>query len=115
MTRTEEQIIAIAKNVMQAVKWDYDKNKPIIAVFTSKEELYEKWKNLEGFDQYKGRIKSFWQVSFDFPPEDEIYHNTIFLEIDDETGEPTELRHRQAVFQFHKKGTGWELKQTYQM
>lgn len=113
MNLTEEKAISIAQAAMHSIDWTYDQSQPSVAVFQSKEEISERLKILDNFKDIEHKIKSIWSISFQFPQEMELYRNTMFVEIDDETGEPTTLRHKQATFKFVKKSDGWELKQVY--
>jgi len=54
----------------------------------------------------KKKIRPYWVVFFDFEPEAEIDNNMMMLEIDDETGEPYEIRHKQARFKILKNDEG---------
>jgi len=103
MKHSEEQIIEIAKNVIEDIEWPYDTSKEIRIGFTSIDEQLEKWKDLKGFEQIKDKIFAYWNVIFDFP-EDEHWEerNVYYVEIRDEDGIPYKVGHRQAKFKVEK-------------
>jgi hypothetical protein len=108
MKHTKEEIIEIAKKILQDVEWDYDPQKRIGAVAHPVEEYLEEFKNAKRFEEVKHLFRADWTVSFRFEKEMDLPErmNTFFLQIDDETGEPTELSHEQATLKFVKSEDG---------
>jgi hypothetical protein len=98
MKHTEEEVIGIAKKIMQEIDWDYDTQQKIEVDAHPLEEYYERFKDVKGFEEGKDRFKADWTVYFDFPKRMALPErmNSFFLQIDDETGEPTRLYHEQA-------------------
>ena len=117
MKHTENEIIAIAIATMDAIDWEFDRNKRLKATFNSKEEAIEddkkyiKDERLLEFAIANAK-PDYWFVGFSFEPEAEIENNRMFLDIWDETGEPFELRHKQAKFKILKDADGkYSIKQ----
>lgn len=109
--KSKEEIIKTAQKVMADISWTFDKDSPPVAIYTSKEEIQEKWKDFKGFEEIKDRIRSEWMVCFEFPVEDKWEgRNTIFLKIYDDTGEPFEIFHKQAKFKITKNHKGVYIK-----
>jgi len=98
MKHTKEEIIEIAKKVMQDINWDYDDQEEVGAFANTLEEYLEDFKNVKNFEEVKHLIRADWTVYFDFSKNMDLPErmNTFFLRIDDETGEPTRLSHEQA-------------------
>lgn len=99
MKQTKENIIKKAKQVMKDIGWGYDKSKDIDAFFESKEKQikdYESFKDHPNYRNVISQIKSYWTIGFSFEEESEIEYNFIFIEIDDETGEPYRIFHKQS-------------------
>ena len=107
MIQTKEQIIEIAKQVMADVEWPYDQKKGVVAIFVSLEEQYERWKNMEGFEENKHKIYAYWDVFLDFPEEEGWQgRNMYYIEIRDEDGEPYLIGHKQAKLRVVKNTDG---------
>jgi hypothetical protein len=98
MKHTKEEIIEIAKKVMQDIDWTYDEKVEVGAFANTVEKYLEQFKKAKRFDEVKHLIRADWTVYFDFPKDMELPErmNTFFLRIDDERGEPTRLSHEQA-------------------
>jgi hypothetical protein len=108
MKRTKEEIIEIAKKVMQDINWDYDDQEEVGAFANTLEEYLQDFKKEKKFEEVKHLIRADWTVYFDFPKRMELPKrmNSFFLQIDDETGEPTELSHQQARLKLVKSEDG---------
>jgi hypothetical protein len=109
MKHTEQEIKEIAKQSMKDIDWDYDKQKEISVIFKSKDEeikIYEKMKNHPKNKEVISSLRNYWTIGFDFEPEAEIEYNSIFLDIDDDTGEAFSIRHKQAIFKLLKDSEG---------
>lgn len=109
MKHAAQEIILIAKQVMKDIDWGYDKNKEIEPLYKSKENQikeYKDYKDHPNYEKITSEIKSFWTVGFDFEPEAEIEYNSMFLEIDDNTGEPYCIMHKQASLKISKDSNG---------
>ncbi len=89
MKHTEEQIIAIAKQVMLDIEWTYDETtSPDGAVYTSVEQQIAEMSRPPGaidhpqFQIVVNRLYPYWTVAFDFPEEyDWKGRNVMFLDI----------------------------------
>lgn len=110
MKHTEEQIIAIAENIMQQIDFSYNTKVKIHAGFRSVEEQFKPFEGLKHAEEYKLTLKPIWTVFFKFEEEYEIRRDSIFLDIDDESGEPIELSHAQATFIISKDENGKYIK-----
>lgn len=109
MKQTEKYIITEAQKAMTEIAWDYDTNKQMRATFTSCEEQINRAESVINHPKYQDFIatfKSYWTVGFDFPPEVELFHNAMFMHIDDENGEAYLLSHRDAAFKIKKGDDG---------
>lgn len=109
MKQSKENIIIKAKQLMKEIDWGYDNSKELDPFFESKEKQileYEDFKDHPNYKKVISQIKSYWTIGFDFEPEAEIEYNRIFLEIDDDTGEPFSIRHKQAIFKILKNSEG---------
>jgi hypothetical protein len=110
MKHTEKKIKEIAKQTMNDIKWGFDKQKDLRLFFEDKEDEIEyakkQIKDKEKLNKYIKTLKSIWIVGFDFEPEAELEYNSIQLSIDDDTGEPFSIRHKQAIFKILKNSEG---------
>lgn len=109
MKYSKQEIIEIGKKVMESINWKYDKNKSYDPFFNNKEEeikIYEKMKNHPKYNEVVSSLRNYWTIGFDFEPEAEIEYNSIFLDIDDDTGEAFSIRHKQAIFKLLKDSEG---------
>lgn len=109
MKHSKENIITKAKQVMRDIDWGYDKNKDLNPFFESKEKQIKDYEDHKDHPNYKkiiSQIKSYWTIGFDFEPEAEIEYNSMFLEIDDDTGEPYLIMHKQASMKIAKDNNG---------
>jgi hypothetical protein len=106
---TEEEAIAEAKKAMSDIGWDYDTTKKIEGGFSSREEQIKRADSIRDHPNYQAYLdskKSYWVIGFEFNPESEIYNNTMFVQVDDETGNAYYLRHSQAGFKLEKSEDG---------
>jgi len=114
MNYTKQEIEEIALKVIEELKWGYDPKEGIRLVFSSMEEQIEDLnKTYKGgflpkkitYEDAKAKIRPFWSAFFNDIPEAEIYGSTTIIEINDDSGEPYFLRHRQASFNILKNDT----------
>ena len=106
MKHTEEQINKLAKKVIDDVKWTYEEGS-FASIFHDLEEQYEKYKKFDGFEENKHKIFPYWLVTLDFPEaEDWKGRNIMLVYINDETGEPYEIGHRQFRVGLQKNSNG---------
>ncbi|MBV7269108.1 hypothetical protein [Winogradskyella luteola] len=101
MRYSKEEIIEKAKTTMDQIGWNYNREKEITAIYEPKEKEIEearKYINDEKIlEKYIENLRNFWTIGFDFEPESEIEYNSMFLEIDDDSGEPYRISHKQAT------------------
>jgi len=105
MIHAKEEIIEIAKLTMDSIDWGYDEQREINPIFESKEEQKEKYEEVQDHPKYPeiiASLKNYWFVGFGFEAEAELDNNTMYLSIDDDTGKPFEISHRQAFFDVRK-------------
>ncbi|KMQ69929.1 hypothetical protein ACM39_02495 [Chryseobacterium sp. FH2] len=113
MKHTEQKIVEIARNIMHAIDWNYDRNKKLSAGFHSLEEQIKDLDKLRDsgylpidYDVAKATLKPYWTVCFDFEPEAEVGKNFMFLDIDDTNGEPMNISHKQFSGKIKKDSDG---------
>lgn len=109
MKRTKEEIVEIAVGAMNDIGWTYDESREISPFFTSIDEQMDRAdsaKDHPKYEEYIATLKDYWTVGFDFPLESGIAHNTMFLDLDDDTGKAYYLRHKQAGFKLQKNEKG---------
>ena len=109
MKHSSEEIIEIAKRTMVSIDWGYDTKREINPVFESKEEQMKEHGQMQDHPKYQeiiASLKNYWFIGFGFEPEAELDNNTMFLSIDDDTGEPFEIHHKQAFFNIKKGEDG---------
>ena len=110
MKHTEQEIIELAKQTMAYIGWTYDKEEPLNAIFEDKQKEIDDARQFIKDDakrcQYIETLRNYWVVGFSFEPEAELELNKMFLEIDDDTGEPYQISHKQAVLSIVKDAKG---------
>lgn len=100
MKYAEEQINKLVKKVLEDVEWTYQEGS-FAPVFISKEEQIERMnsqKDHPRFQEYVESLFPYWSVTLDFPEDDNWKgRNIMFIDINDETGEPYKIGHRQFI------------------
>jgi hypothetical protein len=99
MKHTEEQIRLLAQKVLNDINWGYDKEKGLLTASVTIEEQIISSSSMKDHPKYEAYIatfKNYWSVYADFPVEDSWgERNMMWVKIDDETGIPYEVGHRQ--------------------
>ncbi|MEI6312323.1 MAG: hypothetical protein WCP57_08700 [Bacteroidota bacterium] len=113
MKHTEKEIIEIGIKTMKLIGWNYNKEKKLSAGYHSIEDQLENLNRVKDsgyltvdYDKAKNSLKAYWTICFDFEPEAEIQKNFMFLDIDDASGEPFKISHKQFSGKIIKSAEG---------
>lgn len=98
MIHTEKQIKTIALKTMKEIDFEYDLEVGLYKIFFDKKDEPLRGPN-------KGRIIPTWIASFEFG-KPYFENRTVFLTIEDETGEPIYFQHSTAVVEIDKDANG---------
>ena len=117
MRHTKNEIELIAIKVMEDIDWTYDKiNSPRALEFSIQEQIeqVDSQKNHPRFEEYVANLFPFWNVLFDFLEDDNWQgRNVMWVKVNDDTGEPYEVGHRQWKGKIVKDDMGIYQKQDY--
>lgn len=109
MKHTEEQINKLAKKIIEDVEWTYEEGS-FASTFHDLEEQVERMssqKDHPRFQEYIETLFPYWSVTLDFlEAEGWKGRNIMFVYINDETGEPYKIGHRQFIGGLQKNSNG---------
>lgn len=113
MKHTEKEIIEIGIKTMKLIGWNFNKEKNLSAGYHSIEDQTENLNRVKDsgfltadYEKAKNSIKAYWTICFDFETEAEIQKNFMFLDIDDASGEPLKISHKQFSGKITKLADG---------